>query len=74
MKMLRNVMLTSVPLIAAGLVYTQLATASLSGLPVVAEPPVSESHSEVVAATDGSADVVDVKTWEETIRKSGRRR
>lgn len=74
MKLLRRVLFVIVPLIAGVLLYAQLATASLSALPAVADPPASESKSEVAAATDGSSDVVDVKTWEETVRKSGRRR
>lgn len=73
MKCVRNAVSLVIPLIAVVLLYAQLATAAFTPLPAV-EEPAGQSNAEVIAQNESTTDVVDLRNWEETVRKSGRRR
>ncbi len=73
MKSFRSLVSLILPLTAVAVIYSQVTAISLGGLPTVTAPPAKKSNAEVASVTDTN-EVVNVKTWEETVRKSGRRR
>jgi hypothetical protein len=73
MKTMHRLFFLALPIIGAALLYSQISVLGTSTLPPIAEAPAREIQ-EATLVSNSTSEVIDVKTWEETERKSGRRR
>lgn len=74
MKLSRHLTIIALPVVCAAVLYSQLSSIGMTKLLFVRGPEALHQDSGVELATADPGDIIDVKTWDETARKSGRRR